>query len=408
MEKLKINNLGMKILSVAIAVLIWFLVASIEDPVITRRISGIPVTVENEEKLKEKGYSYEITQGEEISIHVRGSKSVVRNLTAADFNAVADLNELSIMNAMPIHVTPKNNADKIEITLGNVSTMIVKTDKLTQASIVVNIEIDGTPAKGYAVGDMQAKPNLITVEGPRSLLNSLKEFQVVVDVEGASDTVEVSAVPELYDTDGERVTSKQLTYDVDIVDASVDIWKTKTVDLELNYEGQPESGYELVSFDYEPKQLTVTASEEVLEQLDKITLPAISVEGRNENYEKDIEITQDILPEGVENADPDVKDIKAQAAIEEIGNQIIHFTSGSITVKGNTRNYNIAYDAGNEYQLSVYCTDSRMKKLSIKDFDPWIDVTDLEEGTHSVKVHVKDVEGVVVDKIPKISIMLTE
>ena len=147
MEKLKINNLGMKILSVAIAVLIWFLVASIEDPVITRRISGIPVTVENEEKLKEKGYSYEITQGEEISIHVRGSKSVVRNLTAADFNAVADLNELSIMNAMPIHVTPKNNADKIEITLGNVSTMIVKTDKLTQASIVVNIEIDGTPAR---------------------------------------------------------------------------------------------------------------------------------------------------------------------------------------------------------------------------------------------------------------------
>ena len=47
-------------------------------------------------------------------------------------------------------------------------------------------------------------------------------------------------------------------------------------------------------------------------------------------------------------------------------------------------------------------------KLSIKDFDPWIDVTDLEEGTHSVKVHVKDVEGVVVDKITKISIMLTE
>ena len=113
MERLKINNLGMKILSVAIAILIWFLVASIEDPVMTRRISGIPVTVKNEEQLKAKGYSYEIIQGEEVNIQVRGSKSVVRNLTAADFNAVADLNELSIMNAMPIHVTAKNNNDKM-------------------------------------------------------------------------------------------------------------------------------------------------------------------------------------------------------------------------------------------------------------------------------------------------------
>lgn len=397
----------MKILSVVIAVLIWFLVASIEDPVMTRRISGIPVTVKNEEKLKEKGYSYEITQGEEISIQVRGSKSVVRKLTAADFNAVADLNELSIMNSMPIHVTAKNNSDKIEITLGNVSTMIVKTDKLAETSVVVNIEVEGTPAEGYAVGDMQAKPNLITVEGPRSLLNNLKEFRVVVNVDGASDTVEVSAVPDLYDSDGEEVTSKQLTYDVSTVDASVEIWKTKTVDLELTYEGEPESGYELVSFDYEPKQLTVTASEDVLEELDKITLPSISIEGRNEDYEKDIEITQDILPEGVENADTDVKDVKAQATIEEVKLQTMSFTSANINVQGNTQNYNIAYDAGNEYKLTIYCTDSRMKKLTIGDFAPWINVADLEEGTHKVKVRVKDVDGVSVDKTPKISIMLT-
>ena len=408
MERLKINNLGMKILSVVIAILIWFLVASIEDPVMTRRISGIPVTVKNEAQLKEKGYSYEITQGEEVSIQVRGSKSVVRNLTAADFNAVADLNELSIMNAMPIHVTAKNNNDKMEITLGNVSTMIVKTDKLAEMSVVVNIDVDGEPADGYAVGDMRAKPNLITVEGPRNLLNSLKEFRVVVDVKGASDTVEVSAVPELYDSDGERVTSKQLTYDVSTVDASVEIWKTKTVDLELGYEGEPASGYELVSFDYEPKQLTVTASEDILEDLDKITLPAISIEGRIESYEKDIEINQDLLPEGVENADPDVQDVKARATIEEVKTQDISFTSSSITVKGNDQNYNIAYDAGNDYKISVYCTDSRRKKLNITDFAPWIDITDLGAGTHSLRVRVLDVEGVTVEKTPKISIMLTE
>ena len=84
------------------------------------------------------------------------------------------------------------------------------------------------------------------------------------------------------------------------------------------------------------------------------------------------------------------------------------FTSGSITVRGNDQNYNIAYDAGNDYELVVYCTDSRKKKLTILDFAPWIDVTDLGAGTHTLRVRVKDVEGVTVEKTPKISIMLTE
>ena len=39
------NNTGMKVLSVLIAVLIWILVANINDPVRTERFSGIPVRI---------------------------------------------------------------------------------------------------------------------------------------------------------------------------------------------------------------------------------------------------------------------------------------------------------------------------------------------------------------------------
>ena len=54
------NNIGMKVLSVFIAVLIWLLVANINDPVRTERFSDLPVTIINESALTDLGYAYEV------------------------------------------------------------------------------------------------------------------------------------------------------------------------------------------------------------------------------------------------------------------------------------------------------------------------------------------------------------
>jgi len=45
------NNTSMKILSVVIAVLIWFLVSSSNDPITTKRYTNIKVNMINGEKL---------------------------------------------------------------------------------------------------------------------------------------------------------------------------------------------------------------------------------------------------------------------------------------------------------------------------------------------------------------------
>ena len=63
LKNLKSNNTGMKILSVFIAILIWLLVANINDPVRTERFSGIPVQIINENALTSLGYAYECWRG---------------------------------------------------------------------------------------------------------------------------------------------------------------------------------------------------------------------------------------------------------------------------------------------------------------------------------------------------------
>ena len=107
MKDKMMNNTGMKILSVMIAILIWLLVANTNDPVVTKKFSDISVKVINDNVLTDEGYAYEITEGEAVTITVRGKNSIVGGLSASDFQAVADFSKLSKVDAIPIDVTVK-------------------------------------------------------------------------------------------------------------------------------------------------------------------------------------------------------------------------------------------------------------------------------------------------------------
>ena len=128
-EKL-ISNYGMKILSVLVAILIWLLVANTNDPVVTKRFSGIAVKVINDEVLTQKGYAYAILEGDEVTVTVRGKNSIVSTLISSDFQAVADFSKLSKVDAIPIDITVSRYPDQLELSLGNVNTMKIKEEKL--------------------------------------------------------------------------------------------------------------------------------------------------------------------------------------------------------------------------------------------------------------------------------------
>lgn len=404
MKELKNNKVGMKILSVLIAILIWLLVANINDPVRTEKFSGIPVTIINENALTDLGYAYEVVEGDQVSITVEGKSSIMRNLSASDFQAVADFSKLSEVDAVPIDVTAKKYANQLEITLGNVNTMKIKKDEVVSVSVPVNIVVKGKVANGYAVGNLTGTPNLVKVSGPESLMSSAKEIRAEVEVDDITHDVTTTADPVLYDNENQVIDSNQVTMDASSISVSITLWKTKSVDINLQSVGTPAEGYEMTSFDYEPKTVLVAAPDDVLEDLTSITLPNISVEGLSQNYEEDIELNEDLLPTGVILAD-DSEDVKAQANIEKKISRKLTFTESSITVKGKgTRQ--VSFDSGNEYSIRVEGAESKVKDLKITDFEPWVDVTDLEEGEHTVRVHVKEVDGVTVSSTTKITLTL--
>lgn len=407
MKEQKNNNIGMKVISVSIAVLIWLLVANINDPVRTERFTDVPVKIINEQALTDQGYAYEVTEGNEVTIVAKGKSSILRNMSESDFEVVADFSKLSRVNAIPIDVSAKKYDDQLELSLGTVNTMKISIDEIVSVSLPVDIVVKGDVADGYAVGNMTGTPNLVRVTGPENLLSSAKEIRAEVDIDGISHDITANSKPMLYDEDGKVISSNQIQMDTNSIDVSISLWKVKKAPVKLNYTGKPADGYEMVSFDYEPKEIEVAAPDEVLEDLEYITLPDVSIEGQTEDYEKDVDLTQEnLLPEDVILAD-DTQYVKIRANIEKVITQKLTFSSNDITIRGKGKN-KVTFDKDNKYVVSVDGAESRVKEISIKDFEPWIDLTNLESGEHEVTVHMKKVDGITINSTAKIKVTIDE
>ena len=110
MKKMLTNNLGLKLLSVIGAIMLWLIVMNIDDPYTYRDFSPIQVTMLNENVVTDQGKVYKIEDGSDvISIRVWGKKSVLRELDITDFTATADMQKnIKYNDLVGIEVTCSN------------------------------------------------------------------------------------------------------------------------------------------------------------------------------------------------------------------------------------------------------------------------------------------------------------
>ena len=105
------HNFGLKLLSLALAILVWIVVLSIEDPVYTREFSDISVTEVNGDQITEAGKAYSYVGGNTVSVKVKGKTSVVNRLSKDDLLAVADRFYSQVRNRQPDWLKPEKNGD---------------------------------------------------------------------------------------------------------------------------------------------------------------------------------------------------------------------------------------------------------------------------------------------------------
>ena len=161
------RNLGLKLLSMLVAILLWLVVAGER---VVERVMRAPVEFQN----LPAGLELVGNPPDTVEVRLRGSSGALSRIASGDMSAVIDL-----ATARPgrrlFHITQSqvNVPYGINIVQVGPSTLTMEFEVSGIRLVKIEPDIDGHPADGYEITGIKSDPESVEVAGPESALKRL-------------------------------------------------------------------------------------------------------------------------------------------------------------------------------------------------------------------------------------------
>lgn len=338
MKKKLLNNWLLKILSLAIAFMLWFIVINVENPVDEKSFSNIKVNLLNTNVIEEEGKVYQVLDATDVvrTVKVQAPRKVLDELTSNDIVAEADFSKVTINDTVEIKFyTMKSNSEIRDIS-GNIDMVRLNIEDKKTKRLVLTVETSGEPEEGFITGTPILDQNRIEVSGPESIITKVYAAKMKVDVSDSSSEISTYATVKLYDTAGNEIPKDNLTMNAQAVKVKVPVWATKEVNIVFECTGIPAEGYAFTG-KIEPKQskAVVAGTPATLASFNRILIPAdeLDLTGRTTDLTKVVNV-KDYLPEGVSFANGFNGKVTVTVDVEVLTEKEITIKSTQINVVG--------------------------------------------------------------------------
>ena len=411
MKKLLTRNLGLKLASLLLAFVLWFLVAQIYDPKDTVTFNNIQVRLINTELLDEEGKVYEVLDNSNlVRVTVTGPQSIVKSeLRRSDIVAEADMSKLTDINTIAITYYCENiSNDSVEIK-GNHDSVRLNVEDKTSKWIKLESNTIGDVASGYMIGNVTLDQTNIEVTGPKSAISQVDHAGVDINVTDSTTSLSANVDIKLYDADDNELVLESVKKNVDSAYMTVEVLATKEVPVEIEYMGVPEDGY-MATGEVESSVPTVRIAGTVstLVGISAITVPEdrMNITGQSDNL-VDIINLKEYLPANVRLADKSFDGkITATVYIEPIVSKDLTVAAENISVTGvpdgmeaevtsTAEEYNITV-SGLTRDVSILRDSSVTGILNLTQWMEDNGVEELTPGTYTIPVTFNLTEDITV------------
>ena len=421
MKKALTRNLGLKLASLVLAFVLWFLVAQIYDPKDTVTFNNIQVRLINTELLDEEGKVYEVLDNSNlVRVTVTGPQSIVKSeLRRSDIVAEADMSKLTDINTIAITYYCENvSNDSVEIK-GNHDSVRLNVEDKTSKWIKLESNTIGEVASGYMIGNVTLDQTNIEVTGPKSAISQVDHAGVDINVTDSTSSLSANVDIKLYDADDNELTLESVKKNVNSAHMTVEVLATKEVPVEIEYMGVPEDGY-MATGEVESSVPTVriagTAS--ALVGISAITVPEerMNITGQSDDL-VDIINLKDYLPSNVRLANKSFDGkITATVYIEPIDTKDLTIPADNISITGVPDGMEAEVTStAEEYDITVSGLTRDVSILrdssvtGVLDLNQWMEDNGLEEltpGNYTIPVTFNLSEDITVDTDVNIHIRL--
>lgn len=386
------NNVGMKIMAVLIAAVVWLAIVNINDPEKSIIIYNVPIKMTNEEAVTEQGMVYEVTSPAYVNITISGKRSIVSGLSSDDFVATASLEELSKVNAVPVEVTAKKNniSRNVSIIKQSAQTITVNIEKLEKRPFNIQVELAGHTARGYITGNYSSSKNTVNITAPVSVLDRIDKVAAVCNLDGSSSDITQACTIELYDKYGTPIKRKHTRLSAKKVTVTVDVLKETEVPVNAPEVGEPAVGYQVTSVKLSQKNVKLYGEEQALKDIDKIKIDeVIDVSGKTSDVITEIDLNK-YLPEGIK--------IDGESTLK-VTIKIEKFKIKSYTIKTSDIEINNLKDgaqvqfADDSVTILLQGKNEVIDSVKTSDISAGINLKDYEKGTVKVPLEINIPDG---------------
>ena len=375
----------LRILSVIIAILIWFWVIGFETQVARKKFVSIQVQIDEQSRIDmESKYGYTIIVDKEIYIDVtlEGKSSDLNRVKASDIYVYVDLKNVSQAGEISLPIEIKE-MDSVQVVEQSQSSTILYIDVKTSKPIPVEAKIvQMVTESNIDIGELKINPDIVVVYGPKGVLDNLDHALVNISLgfELINRPAKVTETFILINENGEEVKNQYITTkEITAIDIEIPVTIKKEVPILLNYR----YGYyndKNAKINIIPDTIEIRGIPDDINSIESIYLKDIIDEKK---YEHDTIITSSVvLPEGVESLngetaqieikfiDPDTKFIRISTRMN------FNFD----VIQPQNAEYHIKED---NIQIKILGPADRLQSIKSSDISVSVDLSAYEKGTHS-------------------------
>ncbi|HEY1553330.1 MAG TPA: CdaR family protein [Kofleriaceae bacterium] len=282
------ENIGLKFLSVVLAVTVFLLVNTDRDREISARV-GVSYTVPDDKVLVSPRL-------DEVNVTIKGPWQRLRRFDERELDRIhLDLRRAP-SGELPIRITPEMIHLPPGLTIADWSphTMPVQFDARVEKIVEITPQVVGRPQHGYVISDAKAVPATIKLRGAETTLAALTSVRThEISVDGRADSFAVET--EVDAPDGVQVETP--TPILARVSIDEELVTRKVPGLVVQLRG--ETGVDVSKWQVEPAQVEVTLTGALLavEKARAAMAPVVKVSPGDKPREADVSI--DGVPPGI-------------------------------------------------------------------------------------------------------------
>ncbi len=299
------NKLLTALLSVGIALVLWLYVVTVVSPNSDDHYNNIPITIQGEAVLRDRGLM--ITSGElpTVSLHLEGNRTDLNKINSSNISIGVDVSGIGEPGRYNLSLTQPNFLTDVPNTAITVlskdpGTVTVEVARRLSKPVPVDIQYNGTLPENY----MADKENMVldyenvTISGPEAVVEQIAMARIEVDLENQVESLSGQYQYTLCNEKGEPVDARMIVTDVEMVSLTLKIVRVKEVALTVTVidGGGATKDTSVVTLD--PSVILVSGSDALLEDLEALDLGTINL---GEISGDEILILPIKLPEGITN-----------------------------------------------------------------------------------------------------------